>query len=113
MKKVVAGALLLVILVSMMCACSPEKKIVGTWRYQDKVLGIVNTETTYDFNEDGTGTKSTVLDVDFKYSFFDDKLRITTTVLGIESTDEYTYEFKNDKLTLKNDKETITLDRVD
>ena len=113
MKKIIAGVLLFMILVGMMCACSPEKKLVGTWRYQEKVLGIVNTETTYVFKEDGTGTKTTVLDVDFKYSFFDDKLRITTTVLGIENTEEYTYEIKNDKLTLKNDKETISLERVE
>ena len=112
MKRIIAGALLLVILVGMMCGCSAEKKIVGTWKYQDKVLGIV-TETTYKFNEDGTGTKTTVLDVDFKYSFFEDKLRITTTVLGLEKTEEYTYEIKKDKLTLKNDKETISLERVE
>lgn len=111
MRKILTGLLVFVIVISL-CACvAPEKVIVGTWKSQTTVLGIV-TETKYTFNEDGTGTKSNVIDVSFTYSFEDDKLVITTSTLGIENTDKYAFEFKGDSLTLTNDKETVNLEKV-
>jgi len=92
MRKITAGLLLFVMMISL-CACTiTEKAIVGTWKSQSSILGVV-TETIYTFNEDGTGTKSNVLDVDFTYAFSDEKLLITTSVLGVASTEEFSYEF--------------------
>ena len=111
MKKCLAFILVVVMMLSL-CACStPEKAIVGKWKSNNTVLGVV-TETTYTFNEDGTGTKSNVLDVEFTYSFTEDKLVITTVTLGIESSAEYTFEFSGDKLVLTSEKETINLEKV-
>ncbi len=111
MKRTVI-ALLTIVMILMVVACSaPEKSIVGTWKSQNTFLGVV-TETKYVFNEDGTGTKSTVLDVDFTYTIAEDKLTITTVTLGIESKDEYSFQFKDNKLILTNDSETIDLDKV-
>lgn len=95
-----------------LCACTaPETSIVGTWKNQSTILGVV-TETVYTFNEDGTGTKSNVLDIGFTYSFSEEKLLITTSTLGIENTEEYDYKFNGSKLVLTGDKDTINLERV-
>ena len=111
MQKFIA-VLLLVVMVFTLCACAgPEKAIVGTWKSQNTILSIV-TETTYTFNEDGTGTKSNVLDIKFTYSFEGEELLITTSALGIENTEKYAYEFNGDKLVLTGDKETINLEKV-
>ena len=110
MKKVFAF-LLAVLMVAGLCACSPEKSIVGSWKHQTTVLGVV-TETVYTFNEDGTGKISSVVDVSFTYEFSDDKLLITTSTLGIKNTEEYSYEFSGSKLALTGDKDTISLEKV-
>lgn len=111
MKKTIS-IVMLVVVAFMAAACiTPEKSIIGTWKSQKTVLGIV-TETVYVFNEDGTGTKSSVLDVDFTYTFTEEKLIITTETLGIKTNEEYSFEFKNNKLILTNDNEVISLDRV-
>ena len=111
MRKFIA-CLLLVVMVFALCSCAaPEKSIVGTWKNQTTVLGVV-TETTYTFNEDGTGTKSNVLDINFTYSFEEEKLLITTSTLGIENTEKYSFDFNGDKLVLTGEKETIELEKV-
>lgn len=94
------------------CACgAPEKAIIGTWKHQKTVLGVV-TETTYVFKEDGTGVKSGLLDIAFTYTFSGEKLLITTATLGIENTEEYTYQFHLNELVLTGEKETLTLEKV-
>lgn len=111
MRKYIAG-LLLVVMIFALCSCTaPEKSIVGTWKNQTTVLGVV-TETTYTFNGDGTGTKSNVFDIDFTYSFEEEKLLITTSTLGIENTEKYSYDFSGDKLVLTGDSGTIDLEKV-
>ncbi len=111
MRKFVAF-LLTVVMVLGLCSCLAEKSIVGTWKSQTTVLGVV-TETEYTFNEDGTGKRSNVLAMDFTYSFTEDKkLVMKFSALGIETTEEYTYDFTGSKLVLTGDKETITLEKV-
>jgi len=111
MRKITAGLLLFVMMISL-CACTiTEKAIVGTWKSQSSILGVV-TETIYTFNEDGTGTKSNVLDVDFTYAFSDEKLLITTSVLGVASTEEFSYEFGWEKVVLTGEDNTIVLEKV-
>lgn len=111
MRRIATLVLVLVMMVSL-CAClAPKAAIVGTWKSQETVLGVV-TQTNYTFNEDGTGEKSGVLPVPFTYSFTEDKLNITTSVLGIESTTSYTYQFSYKKLTLTGEKETLVLEKT-
>ncbi|MBR2043038.1 MAG: hypothetical protein IJ946_01725 [Clostridia bacterium] len=110
MKKFLA-IFLSVLIVFGVCACSAEKSIIGTWKYQTTVLGVV-TETSYTFNEDGTGKVSTVLDVAFTYKFENDKLCLTITTFGIENTEEYDYEFKGNSLILTDSDGSITLEKV-
>ncbi len=111
MRKILSVSLV-VVMVFMLCACmAPEKAIVGVWKSQTTVLGVV-TEVSYTFNEDGTGVLSNVLDLAFTYSFSGDKLLITTSALGIENTEEYTYELKWDTLTLTGEKDTVELKKV-
>ena len=111
-KKAIILALVLIILVIFLTACaSTEKKIVGTWRSQTTVLGIV-TETKYEFKEDGTGSKTTVLEIPFTYSIEGDIITITTTVLELELDEEFTFEINGDTLVLDGILGTTEYERV-
>lgn len=112
MKKIVAFMLVTVIALSLFACAAPEKAIVGSWKTQSKVLDSVTIETTYTFNEDGTGSLSNVIDIAFTYSIEGDKLSITTTTLGIENTEEYFFDLQGSKLTLTDAKNTIELEKV-
>lgn len=109
MKKVTA---LLLVLVLMLCfaGCTPQQKIIGTWKNQTSALGVV-VETSYTFNEDGTGTMSTFLltGIAFTYTISGDVLTITSNVLGVEGTTEFQVEFEGDRLTMTANGESVTL----
>ena len=112
MRKVLCFVLVFV-MVAAMCGCgAPEKQIVGTWKSRNSVLGVV-TETTYIFRADGTGERTGLLTTAFTYEFSGDKLLLTTSVLLVKNTEEYTFRFEGKKLTLSGSKETITLERAD
>lgn len=111
MRKILALFLVLTMALGFVSCATPEQSIVGEWKCQESILGVV-TETKYTFNEDGTGTKSAVVDVDFTYSFTEDKLIITTSVLGVESKDEYFFKFSGKKLELTGKDKTINLEKV-
>ena len=112
MKKAVAVVLLVAIVLGL-CACTlAEKMILGTWKTQTKVLGL-ETEVSYTFKEDGTGVRSGVLDMDFTYTMDGDRLTITTSVLGVDVDEEYTFQISGKELVLTRESETITLVRVD
>lgn len=111
MKRVFCILMICVFAVNLFACSLPEISVVGTWKHTSTVLGVV-TESTYTFNEDGTGKISGVLDVDFTYAFSKEELFITTTTLGIEFTEKYSFEFKEDKLILKSDKKALELVKV-
>ncbi len=112
MKRAFAIILVVVMTTVMLSSCTlPWQSVVGTWKREETILGVV-TETTYVFNEDGTGTMTLVLDFDFTYTIEGNQLTITTTTLGIESSEVYTYKRSGNTLTLTNDSETITLEKV-
>ena len=111
MRKVLSFVLVLV-LVAAMCGCTPEKAIVGTWKSHNTVLGVV-TETTYVFRADGTGERSNLLTTAFTYTISKDTLTLTTSVMGLERTESFSYRFEGKKLILTDSKETITLERAD
>lgn len=111
MRKVIA-ILLVVVMVFGVCACSSsEDLIIGTWKNQTTILGVV-TETKYTFNEDGTGTKNLIFDMDFKYAISGNTLSIKITTLGVETTEEFAFEFEGAKLKLTKDGETQIFDKV-
>ena len=112
MKKAIS-VLLAVVVVLTLCSCVAldEKAIIGTWKNQNTVLGVV-TETEYVFNEDGTGSITNLVSVPFTHSFEEGKLIITTSTLGIKNTTEYSYDFEKDSLTLTDDSDTIKLEKV-
>lgn len=112
MKRTVAVMLVLALALSL-CACTlAEKLILGTWKSQTKVLGVV-TEVSYTFNDDGTGLRSGALDTSFTYVIEEDRLTITTSVLGIDVDEEYTFQISGSKLVLTGENETLTLERAD
>ena len=115
MKKIIT-VFMLVIVAMMTVACATDSsKIVGNWSTQEKVLGTINTETRYTFNEDGTGKVRTVLGIEFNMTYGIDNenksLTIKTSTLGIENTDVYTYRFENKNLILEKEGEEIVCTR--
>lgn len=112
MRRVIACLLIAVMLVGL-CACGLQQmRVVGTWKHKSSVLGVA-TETTYVFESDGTGKKTNVLDIPFTYSVSDGKLRITTSVLGIETTEEYSLSFDGSKMVMTGKNETLVLEKAD
>ena len=102
MKKI--AVLLLVFSLTVLCfagCVKPEQKIIGRWKGEASVLGVV-TEYAFEFHEDGTGKMTSALDIGLEttYSISDTQLNITTALLGIENTKSYTYSFDKDVLTL-------------
>lgn len=112
MKKALI-CILLIITVILTASCTTAERIIGTWKNQTSVLGVV-VETTYVFNEDGTGTVGTLLDIplDMTYTLDGDILTVTTSTLGVETVTQYTVSFDGDSLVLANDNETITLNKA-
>lgn len=106
MRKVIAAVLVVVMLLSL-TACTPQKKVLGTWKQTDALIS-----TTYTFNDDGTGVRSLGVNVNFTYTIDDEFLKITTTAAGFSYTETYTYVFDGDKLTLTSDLQTIELTKV-
>lgn len=78
-----------------------EKLIVGTWIAKKNVLGLVS-ETEYVFNEDGTGSMSTVLGIKVAttYTIDEDTLSIVTDAASLRKTYVYKYDFVDDSLVL-------------
>ena len=103
MKKTISILLAVLVVAISLCGCEAlnEKRIVGTWTAETSVFGVV-TETEYTFNEDGTGTMSTVLGIGIaiNYTIDDDKIMINTDTPTLQMSTNYTYEFVDDTLVL-------------
>lgn len=113
MRKILAVCLLLALVIGL-CACAaPGKKLIGTWKHTENVFGA-SVETTYVFNDDGTGKVSTLgVGVEMTYSVDKDKLVITSYPMGVKTTEEYTYDFSDGKLLLTDSKNsTLVLEKV-
>lgn len=95
------------ILMMSLAACG-KKTIVGKWSYQQN-----DATTTYEFNEDGTGSmdlgEGVVMPINYTYD--GDKLKITYTVLEKENSIEYNVLLENKTLTLNNSSSIITLQK--
>ncbi len=98
MKKLALICALLLVVVCVLTSCGAS--VVGTWEYvEESFLGDV--KMTYTFNSDGTGSMNLLgVATDFTYTLEGDVLAITTSVFGVEHTDEYTVSVKGSQLTL-------------
>ena len=115
MKKLVSCILIVVCVCMLFAGCEkPAQKILGTWNGEANFLGVV-TNYSFTFNEDGTGKMTTALDigVSMTYTLTDENVSITTSLLGIENTTVYTYEFNENTLTLNDGERTIVLTKAD
>lgn len=114
-KKLIAVLLALACVCALFSACAkPEKQIVGTWNGEANLFGVV-ADYTFTFNEGGTGTMKTALDigVSMTYTITEEKLSITTSILGIANTTDYTYSFGKNTLTLNDGEHEIVLTKAD
>jgi hypothetical protein len=111
MKKIISCILIVAMVAVVFAGCAnPQKKILGTWTGESTLLGIV-AEYSFTFNADGTGKMTAAKDigVSMTYTISEEKLSITTSLLGIDSTTDYTYSFDKDTLTLSDGSRTIVL----
>ena len=78
-----------------------EKLVVGTWIAKKNTIGLIS-ETEYIFNEDGTGSMSTILDIKvaITYKIDEENLTIVTDTPTLKKTYVYTYDFVDDTLIL-------------
>ena len=107
MKKIISIALVVLMLICVLASCG-QKSVVGTWTRQYTVLGVV-TEDKFVFNEDGTGTMTTILgiDLDMTYTAEDGELIVTVNTLGVETDITYSYKFEKGNLILTSGGETL------
>lgn len=112
MKKTLL--LILCALAVLLSSCMiPSKMIVGEWTSNQSLLGV-EVETTYVFNEDGTGEIKTFgLSQGITYEINGDKLNVSTELLGVKNTEVYEYTFEGDTLTLVGDNATLTLTKAE
>lgn len=114
MKKVISVILVVLCVATLFSACAkPEQKIIGTWNGSASLLGL-EADYSFTFNEDGTGKMSTALEigVSMTYTITDDKISITTSILGIDNTKDYGYSFDKDTLTLIDGSNAIILTKA-
>lgn len=113
MKKIVSIVLAVLMLLCVMTACG-EKSVVGTWTRQYTVMGVV-TEDKFVFNEDGTGTMTTILgiDIDMTYTAEDGELVVIVTTLGVDTDIKYSYAIEKGKLLLTSGGETMEFEKQD
>ncbi len=100
-------ALCVSVLVLALAACG-SKKITGTWSAEEDGVTV-----TYTFNDDGTGSMDigSGIVLPLTYTTTDDKLKLTYSFLGSETSDEYTYSVKKKQLTLSDGSSSVTLDK--
>jgi len=103
--------LFLIVLLSGAACANDESVIIGTWKCQTSVLGIV-TETVFQFNEDGSGYYSRILGVKvaFTYEFTENvgELIFRSDIFGASSEELYEYHLTMDTLTLTDSKGEVT-----
>ncbi len=102
MKRVFCVVIAVLLCAVCLFGCAkPEKLILGKWSGEASILGVV-TQYSYEFREDGTGVMSTALNLglEMHYALEGDRLDITTSVLGVDSTRSYTYAFEKEQLIL-------------
>ncbi len=116
MKKALSILVALLVVVIGLSGCAGlnesmnERMIIGTWTAKNNVFGVV-TETEYTFNEDGTGSMSTVLGIGIAttYTIDEDSITINTDTPGLQMNYTYTYEFVDGDLVLTGSDGTQTI----
>ena len=114
MKRIFS--ILLILYMVLLIGCSAQDKILGTWSTEENVLGGLTAGTEYTFMENGIGKKRTILGVEvdmiYKLNKEENSLVITTSTLGIKTSNTYTYKFEKDVLYLTSETEVLKLVRV-
>lgn len=112
-SKWIAVCLAMVMLLVVLCGCSSKNAMIGTWIQRESLLGIAM-DTTYTFEKDGTGIIGTSIgaNIIMTYTVEGDQLTIVYNLLGVENRTAYTFEIKNDTLTMVSGEETLHLSRV-
>lgn len=112
-KRVLSLSLILILVLSLASCSSYEKKIIGEWKTRKTTLGIV-TESSYTFNEDGSGVSSGPLglSLDMNYIITDSTITFIYFEGDAKVQKVYAYTLEKDKLTLIDGDESTIYTRV-
>lgn len=98
---VISLSLVVVMLASLLSACSAEKKFIGTWEELDSNGERTSNGETLVFANDGNGTiESDGISGSLTWSVEKDKITIIVSVCGMAETYEFTYRFSGNTMTL-------------
>ena len=99
--RIIALCLVAVMLMSSFASCGNKRKFVGTWEELDEDGEVSSDGVTFVLANDGTGSaKQDGMTASVTWSVEKDKLFITLSMCGVTETEEYTYKFSGNKLTL-------------
>ncbi len=109
-KRLVSLVAALVMVMSLV-ACGGEKGLVGTWEVSADIDGQeISAGYTFESNGD-CSVNAMGITMDGTYKTDGDKITITVSFMGVETSQEGTYKVDGDTLTLTIDGETGTLKR--
>ena len=92
--RILSLCLALILMASLLAACSSNSEFVGTWKEEGSDTKLV-------LASDGSGSVSEQgVSGSVKWNVEGDKVFITVSICGMSETDEYTYEFSGDTMTL-------------
>ena len=105
--KVLLVTLVLIAAVFIITGCGEKETLTGKWNSTD------GSNTTYQFNEDGTGVekKGDEISMNITYTTDGNKITIMKEVLGQKQSEEYTYELETKKLKLTKNSNITEFDK--
>ena len=109
MKKGILRICFVILLVSLLLtltACSPARKLIGTWKYTESI-GEYKIEMSYTFNKDGSGYLQTSFIGNGYFTY--DVTDKNTIVITIDSPNTYKFSIDGDTLTLTGNGQQIKL----
>lgn len=107
-KRLVSLVAALVMVMSLV-ACGSNSEFVGTWECTTEANGQSIT-TRYEFKSNGDCVMSVAgLTIECEYETDGDKLIFSIEVLGVETTEEWTYKIDGNTMTLTKDGQSTVL----
>ena len=100
-NRIIALCLVAVVLMTVLTACGNKKKFVGTWEELDADGEVSYNGETLVLANDGTGSaEKDGMTASVTWSVEGNKLFITMSMCGVTETEECTYKFSGDTLTI-------------
>ena len=122
-KKILLLSLCVILIIAgIIHVCNGKTSIVGTWKTDATVLGLSesqSTEVILTFNKDGTAVfkndigNGNTADTKFEYVVNDNTITVLSANDVTLEDESYTYEIKNNVLTISDGKRKVEYKKVD